>query len=70
MENETHALHHERKGKKHIMCVMCPDDEATAKTIMKYSPDPDDEIKQRHDAMKLAMNDPEKMREYYEDPCY
>jgi len=32
--------------------------------------DPDDEIKQRHDAMKLAMNDPDKLREYYEPPTY
>jgi hypothetical protein len=98
MEKETHALHHERKGKKHIMCVMCPDDEATATKkkediyelkdhdwavtngfivgrndevkTQQTKRDPDDEIKQRHDAMKLAMNDPDKMREYYEEPCY
>jgi hypothetical protein len=32
--------------------------------------DPDDDMTQRHDAMKLAMNDPDKMREYYEPPRY
>ena len=84
------------------MCAMCPDDEATAKTIMKYSlideyelkdhdwavtngfivgrndevktqqtkRDPDDEITQRTAAMKLAMNDPDNLREYYEPPRY
>lgn len=38
--------------------------------IQQTNRDPDDEMTQRTAGMKLAMNDPDKMREYYEPPQY
>jgi len=46
---------------------MRKEDEVTTQQTKR---DPDDEITQRTAAMKLAMNDPDNLREYYEPPLY
>jgi hypothetical protein len=54
------------------MCGMCPDGEPTANILdpKRRTGSTIDEMTQRTADMKLVMNDPEKMREYYEPPRY